>query len=219
MKRLLMNDENPCFCRELARFGYDIIPAKKIESFLKPEQRHADMQLLRVGSRVFTLDGCALPEVCGYPDNVRLNCLFLGGRLYGKLRAADPSVLDFCRSEGIECVNVNQGYTRCSALALNDHAVITSDSSIQKALESGGAEVLRIKEGHIRLDGYDYGFIGGASFADDNTVFFFGNAKKHPDFEKIKAFCDKYHSKIEILCREEPLTDIGGAVIFSCFSD
>ena len=28
MKRVLMNDEIPCFCRELARFGYDIIPTK-----------------------------------------------------------------------------------------------------------------------------------------------------------------------------------------------
>ena len=219
MKALVINTEYNCFCRELERHGYNIIPTKKIETFLKPEQRHADMQILPIKDRVFTLDTCVDPIGKNYPENVRLNCLYIGGGLYGRISAADASVLDFCAKEGIECVDVKQGYTRCSALALNDHAVITSDSSIQKALESGGAEVLRIKEGHIRLDGYDYGFIGGASFADDNTVFFFGNAKKHPDFEKIKAFCDKYHSEIEILCREEPLTDIGGAVIFSCFSN
>ena len=34
----------------------------------------------------------------------------------------------------------------------------------------------------------------------------------HGDYEKIKVICEKYNSKIEILCPEEPLTDLGGRV-------
>ena len=57
------------------------------------------------------------------------------------------------------------------------------------------------------------GFIGGAGFADEGVVRFFGNVKKHPDYEKIKVFCEKYDSKIEILCPEEPLTDLGNVTL------
>ncbi len=218
MKALVINTEYNCFCRELERHGYNIIPTKKIETFLKPEQRHADMQILPIKDRVFTLDTCVDPIGKNYPENVRLNCLYVGGRLYGRISAADASVLDFCAKEGIECVDVKQGYTRCSALVLNDSAVVTADPSVEKALKSRGAEVLRISAGHIRLEGFDYGFIGGAGFADENIVFFFGNVKKHPDYEKIKVFCERNDSKIEILCENEPLTDLGGAVILSAFS-
>ena len=212
MKTLVMSDEYPCFCRALEQQGYKIIPTENIEVFLKPERRHADMQLLAIGDKVFTLADCKEPIRAQYPGNVRLNCLYLGGRLYGKLSATASAVLDYCRRHDIECVNVNQGYTRCSTLVLSDCAAITADKSIERALQSNGVEVLLISAGHIRLEGFDYGFIGGAGFADEGVVRFFGNVKKHPDYEKIKVFCEKYDSKIEILCPEEPLTDLGGRV-------
>ena len=122
-------------------------------------------------------------------------------------------MLDYCKNNGIKTVNVNQGYARCSTLIVAQNAAITADKSIEKALKSNGAEALLISEGNIRLEGFDYGFIGGASCTDEKTVYFFGNVKKHPDYEKIKAFCDRYNSNIEILCEDEPLTDIGGAVL------
>ena len=42
MKALLMSDLYPYFCRSLEKKGYKIIPTKKINAFLEPEQRHAD---------------------------------------------------------------------------------------------------------------------------------------------------------------------------------
>ena len=128
------------------------------------------------------------------------------------MRAIDKAVLKLCESLEIETINVNQGYTRCSTLVINDRAAITSDISIKNALESNGAEVLLISPGNIFLDGFDYGFIGGAGVSFDGKTVFFGNVKKHPDYEKIRGFCKKYNSKLEILCEHIPLTDIGGAV-------
>lgn len=212
MKTLYMSDDYPCFCRELQRYGYRIIPTEKIECFYAPEQRHADMQRLVIRQKVFTLRDCLSPVGREYPTNVRLNCLYLGGRLYGNLNAADAAVLAFCRKNKIAVVHVNQGYTRCSALVLNDRAVITADSSLEKALQNDGAEVLSVTPGHIRLEGFDYGFIGGAGFSDGDRVYFFGNNTKHPDYTKIKVFCEKNHAEIHILCEKEPLTDIGGVV-------
>ena len=213
MKTVVMSDLYPCFCHALNKYGYNIIPAKKYRVFNKPEQQHADMQVLKIKDRVFTIEDCMKTAGEKYPENVRLNCLYLNGCLYGKLSAADTAVLDYCKNNGIKTVNVNQGYARCSTLIVAQNAAITADKSIEKALKSNGAEALLISEGNIRLEGFDYGFIGGASFTDENTVYFFGNVKKHPDYEKIKVFCDRYNSNIEILCENEPLTDIGGAVL------
>ena len=213
MKTLVMSDLYPCFCRSLAEKGYKIIPTKKISAFLEPEQRHADMQELVIENRRFRIEDCQSPVSGDHPQNVRLNCLYLGGRLYGRIDAIDASVLDFCRERGIPLVSVKQGYTRCSALVIGGSAVITADKSIEKALRSNGAEVLLVQPGHIRLEGFDCGFIGGAGFSDNDVTYFFGDITKHPDYERIKVFCAKYYSKIEILNREEPLTDIGGVVI------
>lgn len=213
MKPLVMSDEYPWFCEALQVRGYKIIPTKKIACFLPPEQRHADMQLLVVDNTCFTLDDCRDRISGSYPENVRLNCLYFRGTLYGKLSAADASVLDFCRKNNIQTVNVKQGYTRCSVLLIGNRAAVTADRGIADALQKDGAEVLLIAPGHVTLPGFDCGFIGGAGFCDGDTVYCFGDITRHPDFEKIKALCAKHNSKIEILCADKPLTDLGGAVL------
>lgn len=213
MKNLVISDLYPCFCDELRNLDYNIIPTKKINEFYLPEQKHADMQLLKIKDRIFTLENCAGKPERKYPYNVLLNCLYFNDKLYGKLTAVDDSVIAYCKQNGIETVNVNQGYTRCSTLVIAEKAAITADKSIEKALKNDGAEVLLISPGNIVLEGFDYGFIGGAGFADNRTVYFFGDITKHPDFVKISAFTEKYNSKIEILCKKQPLTDIGGAVL------
>ena len=213
MSKLLMSDEYPCFCAELSRRGYIIIPTENITVFLAPERRHADMQALRIRERLFTLRGCRKPIGGKYPANVRLNCLYLSETLYGNMNAADDTVLDYCRNNGIKTIHINQGYARCSTLVVNENAVITADKSVEAAMIRNGVEVLKISAGHIRLSGFDYGFIGGASCTLGNTVYFFGDITKHPDFVKIKAFIRGHNSILEILCKNNPLTDIGGAVL------
>ena len=213
MKKLVMSKKYPCFCEELRKFGYKIIPTKKIKTFLEPEQYHADMQILCIKNKVITLDDCIKKPGKNYPENILLNCLYHNNKLYGKLSATDSSVREYCRENNIETVNVNQGYTRCSTLVVNDKAVITADKSIEKGMKNNGVEVLLISAGNIVLEGFDYGFIGGASFSDNNTIYFFGDITKHPDYNKIKEFTSKHNSIIEILCKTQPLTDIGGAVL------
>ena len=213
MKSLIISPLYPCFCRELAEYGYDIIPSKKIEEFAEPEQLHAEMQALRINDRLFTLKNCAKKAGEKYPENILLNCLYLNNTLYGKLDSVDDTVLDYCKPNGIKTVNVNQGYTRCSSLQISENAVITADKSIEKALKNNGADVLLINEGNIELKGYNYGFIGGAGFYDNGIVYFFGNIKTHPDYDKIREFIIQYNSNIEVLCQDMPISDIGGAVI------
>ena len=211
--RIVMSGEYPELVRALEARGYEVIPTKRVMCFHQPEQLHADMQILRIRDRIFTLDTCRRKPSRDYPNNVLLNCLYLGNRLYGKLSAIDETVLEYCKEQGIELVNVNQGYTRCSTLVVNDNAVITADPSVEKAMKQNGVEVLRISQGQIRLKGFDYGFIGGCSGRIGNTIFIFGNIKKHSDFGAINRFIINHNSNIEILCEDMPLTDIGGAVL------
>ena len=223
MADFVMSDIVPDFCRAIEKTGNRVIKTNPVNAFYEAERKHADMQILPIGGKIIELReteyGFKNPVKCEkcaeqkYPGNVLLNCLLLNNKLYGKLSAADPSVMKICASLGIKTVNVNQGYTRCSTLIIGNKAAITSDNGIKTALESDGAEVLLIQPGNIVLDGFDYGFIGGAGVSYNGKTFFFGNIKNHPDYERIRAFCNKYNSELEILCNDIPLTDIGGAVI------
>lgn len=228
MNTFVMSDKYPCFVKEVEKLGHTVISSDMVDIFPIPEQKHADMQILPIKNDIFLLNECTVldPKIpkerlifCNkkagnkYPDNILLNFLYLNNTLYGKLSAIDENLLDYCKENNIKTVNINQGYARCSTLVLNKNAIITSDLSIEKALKKDGIEVLLISSGNIVLDGYNYGFIGGASGKiDDDTVAFFGNIETHPNFDTIKNFCIKHNILIKIICKNMPLTDIGGIV-------
>ena len=77
-----------------------------------------------------------------------------------------------------------------------------------------GCDVLLIQPGHIDLPGYDYGFIGGASFVYENKVIFFGNIEGHPDYTEIRDFIDEAGYEM-IYEKNTQLTDLGGAVVLT----
>lgn len=228
MSTFVMSDKYPCFVKEIEKLGHTVISSDTVDTFPIPEQKHADMQILLINSDIFILNECTalaekLPKerllFCNkkagnkYPEDILLNFLYLNNTLYGKLSAIDKNLLDYCKENNIRTVNINQGYARCSTLVLNKKAVITSDLSIEKALKKDGVEVLLISSGSIVLDGYDYGFIGGASGKiEENTIAFFGNVTSHPDYKKIENFCENHNISIKIICKDMPLTDIGGIV-------
>ena len=70
-------------------------------------------------------------------------------------------MLEFAENEGLNVINVNQGYSGCSVCVINDSAIITDDESIFTAAQNFLNDVLLIQKGSIRLNGYNYGFIGG----------------------------------------------------------
>lgn len=228
MSTFVMSDKYPCFVKEIKNLGHTVIASDTVNIFPIPEQKHADMQILPINNDILILNECTSLSkkiqnkqliFCNkkagkkYPENILLNFLYLNNTLYGKLSSIDNNLLDYCIKNNIKTVNVNQGYTRCSTLVLNNNAAVTSDSSIERALKNNGVEVLLISHGNIILDGYDYGFIGGASEKiDENTVVFFGNITSHPDYKKIESFCEKHNVSIKTICKDFPLTDIGGIV-------
>lgn len=59
-----------------------------------------------------------------YPDNVRINALFLGNKLFCKISSLDISVKEYSAIYAIKIINVNQGYSR------RPTAVVVKDSAI-----------------------------------------------------------------------------------------
>lgn len=230
VNKLIMSNKYPDFVAAVKNLGFDVITSQKIDCFPYSEQTHADMQALKINNSLFLLKECTKissdindyeGEIikctndagCKYPHNILLNFLYMNNTLYGKTDYADNSVLEYCKKNKIKLVDVKQGYCKCSTAVLSETAAITSDKTISKALKGNGAEVLEISSGNILLDGCEYGFIGGAGGKiNADTYVFFGNIRKHPDYQKIKNFFDLHNIKIISLCSNAALTDIGGIV-------
>lgn len=145
-----------------------------------------------------------------YPRDILLNALMLGDTVIGRLDSLSSALAD---RDGIRQVNTRQGYTKCNACKVTESAIITEDTSVKKAAERIGADVLLIEKGSVALDGYAHGFIGGACGCDSENVFFCGDVTAHPDHERIKSFCER-HGKGVIGVGAEPLTDIGSVFFF-----
>lgn len=202
---------------------YDIYELHELESFPKPTAAHPDMQLLRLGDTVVCAKGGEIPFATNesesipgevYPDDVLLNACLVGKKLFAKEDTLDLKVKSICTEKGIDIVSVSQGYAKCSTLVIGDNAIICADTGIVKAAACHGLDTLLITPGNIRLDGYNYGFIGGASHYDEDLklVFFYGDLSKHPDASRIMSFI-KEKGADYVCCDKNELTDCGGAVL------
>lgn len=132
----------------------------------------------------------------------------------GRYTIYNPKTVDAAAAPLITGVpiRVSQGYAKCSVCVVADDAIITADSAIASRAADAGMDVCKIQPGHIFLEGFDYGFIGGASFLiDEKHLAFTGTLGQHPDKEHIFAFLAK-HGVRPLFLTNEPIFDIGGAV-------
>ena len=143
-----------------------------------------------------------------YPGDVLFNALLMDDTLISRTESTSRLILE----RHADRVNVSQGYTACSCVKVSESALITADRGIALSARERGISVLLIRPGYITLEGYSYGFIGGASFSLNDSVYFFGDLDSHPDAHSIRAFISKHKKRTVILGAEHPLSDFGGAV-------
>ena len=143
-----------------------------------------------------------------YPEDVLFNACIVGNRLICNERTISKLILASARELGYEIIHVSQGYTKCSICKVSESAIMTSDKAIAAACRGAGIDVLTVTEGHISLPPYDFGFIGGASGACRDKVYFCGSLDSHPDGERIREFCEK-HNKSAISLTGGELQDVG----------
>ena len=154
-----------------------------------------------------------------YPSDVAMNQALIGKYIIGKFDSCAKSILDYARINQYEYISTKQGYAKCSTLILSKNAIITADDSILKIATELGLDTLKIDNStsEIKLEGYNYGFIGGASFVYNNQVIFFGNIDNHQNGRDILKFCEK-HGFSTISLDKYDLTDVGGAFVIPYIS-
>lgn len=217
---------DPAAAQKLRDFGHAPIPCPPHPTLDAPVASHPDLLLFITDTGILThadythtLDS-ALPLVTiheqlgeKYPHDVLLDAALVGKHLVCRPDATSEAVLAYAKEKGATVLPVRQGYAKCNLCIVSENAVITEDASIAKALSAIGVDALRIEPGHVRLPGYPYGFIGGASGCDGAHVFFCGNLSLHPDGARIDAFC-RHHGKLPVsLCAGE-LCDVGSLLFY-----
>ena len=141
-----------------------------------------------------------------YPKDVPLNAFTFKNYFIHNLKFTDQVLLDYYKNSAYELINIKQGYGKCSSLVTEDF-IITSDGGIYESLKDF-IPIYKIKHGKIRLQNFNYGFIGGASGAFDKKIFFTGDFSHHSSYEEILKIIKKYDYEIEILSKD-PIEDYG----------
>lgn len=231
---VVMSGEYPQLAGRVEELGIHVIQTRPCFSLPFPERYHADMQCLYLGQeQLIVLKECRILqerlreqkipffkaenniEANEYPYHVLLNCLVMEQHIFCNKKYIDSKVIKISEKINKDVVSVRQGYARCSTAVVAEKAFITADESIYRAALNIGYDVLKIREGYIKLPGYSYGFIGGCSvLLDRNQLLFTGNIIQHPDYDSIKSFAANHGVFLDILDNCE-LTDIGGIVVLT----
>ena len=145
-----------------------------------------------------------------YPETCHYNAVGIGNILIHNLLHTDSSILKAYGQMWTKSVqlNVNQGYTRCNLLALNEKNYITSDFGIKKVLEQNGFNVFYVDPHQIALPGHDHGFFPGCCGLVDDYVVVCGALKRLKECKEMKKFIHRNKMKIIELYDGE-LIDVG----------
>ncbi len=220
MKLFVQNNTDSAVAAFLSKY-FNCISVPENSLLDRPVSSHIDMQIFIFPDKTavcapfclefykknlpdFTILSGAMPQ-SPYPYDVLYNCFIAGNCLFCNERATDKTILSYARKLGLKIVRVAQGYAKCSTIIVSKTKIITSDPSIRLAAEKEGLSVLKTVNDTVFLQGYDSGFIGGASFVTDNALFFTGDISKHPDYDRILSFSEK---KVFFI-NNRPLYDYG----------
>lgn len=161
---------------------------------------------------------CGKKEVSSkYPNDVLYNVSLVGNNAIHNFKFTDDNVRKVIKSNNINCININQGYSKCSIANVCDNSCIVTDKKIYEALTKNGIDTLLLeKKPDIKLlakSSYSKmeGFIGGATCMIDNKFIVFGDVKYTNNEKKIREFLDSKNVELVHFNLHE-LVDYGSAI-------
>ena len=153
-----------------------------------------------------------------YPFDIPYNLCQIGNNVIHNFKYTDPIILDYINEQGLNKININQGYSNCSIAVISENSAIVTDKKIAKKLENNNIDVLCIsKKLDIKLltDLNEYsnmkGFIGGCISRLQNKIIFWGDLNNIKDKKNIIEFIDKKNLEL-IEFKKSELIDYGGVV-------
>lgn len=146
-----------------------------------------------------------------YPENIKYNGVCMGAYFIHNTKYTDKKLILKVKERKLKTISVKQGYTKCNMVVVDGHSLITSDKGIASQLLNYDIDVLLIKNGFVHLDGFSYGFLGGASGRVGKEIIFNGNLEEHPDYESIIEFIESKGLKA-VYFKTYALKDIGSII-------
>ena len=147
-----------------------------------------------------------------YPMDIAYNVGRIDNFALHNIKYTDEVLKFYLQKEGLELVNVNQGYTKCSMAIIGLDDIITADKSIHEIVRQLGINSLLIEAGDIFLEHQKYGFIGGCTGnISSKEILFSGSLDNHSDKEKIENFIKSLNKTITYLSKET-INDIGSII-------
>lgn len=141
-----------------------------------------------------------------YPASSAYNAVSIGNLLIHNFRNTDAVITR--KADDADLIHVDQGYTRCNLLAIDEQHFISSDEKIERVLKQFEKVCLYVSPEGIRLSGFKHGFFGGCCGLWERKLFLTGSLSEYPEGEKVKAFMEKLG--VEILeLYPGPLFDVG----------
>ncbi len=215
--------------KNLRKYGMDIIKIQSVKNVDSRISTHADLVFLPLGGnnsaiaqeaellsgtepiRSMNLLKSDIWLSCKYPLDCPLNCVIIGKYIICNVDTVRKDVLEYSIRNSFEIINVKQGYTKCSVVPVSERAIITDDISVYNGCRHK-LSVLPIEKGIVRLDGFDYGFIGGsAGKLGHDILAFTGYITDSSVRKRIEDFCSLYGVKCVYLS-DEKIYDVGSII-------
>ncbi len=183
---------------------------------LRPIAGHPDMQIFRHKNKTIVRndmpvnflelidDYCDIEtgssKLCiHYPFDISYNVFAVDNIFFHLTAMTDECIHRYIKQNGFSIINVKQGYSGCSSIAVNHNNVITSDVSIKRACEKNNINAVCIKTGGIMLPGMSHGFIGGCAGICDNDIYFSGILDNLSDKNHVLGIINKCGKNIVYL--------------------
>ena len=193
----------------LIESGHKILEVNPMATVDSAISSHPDIYMCHLGKELFHGDSSKLTY--DYPGHAIYNGCSTGKYFIHNLNITDKELLEKVEKHELIKVHVNQGYAKCSCIVVDENSIITADRGIAKVATDAGLNVLVIDHAQVELDGYPYGFIGGASGKVGNLILFNGDLRKHSNYKEIKDFIERRGVSIKYF-EGYPLTDIGSII-------
>jgi len=214
----------------LGVYDTEIIKSYNCNEIYFPLNTHPDLQLHKVCENIVYVEpNCyeyykaKLPDYIEvrsgqalnggtYTSHIAYNIARVGKNILCNTKYADENIMNYYKEKDYNLIHIKQGYSKCNICIVSDNAVITEDKGIAKVLENSKINCCLLDEGSVRLSGFPYGFIGGASGSGCGKLFFCGDIEKHPQYEMIYHFVTE-NSELEIMSlKKGELCDFGSII-------
>lgn len=223
----------------IASLGYVVIENEFNLNVYDEISCHPDIYYLKVGDMVFcapekkdavpfNVISCTTDIGMGYPEDVPYNVCIIGKNAIHNFKYTDNIVKIYLERHGYNLIHVEQGYSNCSTIVLDNNSCITSDIGIAKIAVNASIDTLFVIEPDIKLkrrtnksikdkklmsfeNSSMQGFIGGAMARLGDTVILFGDIQNLVNGNKIKKFIEEKGLKLHYFAGLD-VVDYGGVL-------